>query len=238
MTEDKNPTHDARYFDELLAKLRDIRNSNRRSGQKVADILALTADYDGDNTVNHFAPIVQQLNDLAFMERFANMLQMDAESYAKSKVEFSVTDVEESAMELIDFNYNCSDAFNYQCFTGEKEGGEDDDDTGLVCILLPEELKTINIDYVVLKIANMNYFVNVFSSLVSRYRRAYEILADLDKEVIGSWEYKFFPYVSLIPYKHEGDAVFIFSHFEVDMSEPDAVCRTLYVVYTFDTTVS
>ncbi len=235
MTEDMTPTHDARYFDELLAKLREIRNSNRRSGQKVADILALTADYDGDNTVNYFAPIVQVLNELSLMNRFANMLQMDAESYAKSRIEFKVKTVGESAKEFINHNYMYSDVFNYQCFDGESEEDEDDE---FESVLFPEELKTINVKYIVLKISNMNYFVNVFSGLDSRYRRAYEILADLDKEVIGSWEYKSFPYISLIPYKDEGDAIFKFSHFEVDMSEPDAVYRTLYVVYTFDTTVS
>ena len=41
-----------------------------------------------------------------------------------------------------------------------------------------------------------------------------------------------------ISLKDWGDAMFQFSHFEVDLREPDSQYRTLYVVYRYDTTVS
>jgi hypothetical protein len=41
-----------------------------------------------------------------------------------------------------------------------------------------------------------------------------------------------------IDYKLDGMALFEFSHFEVDLREPDSQYRTLYVVYRYDTTAS
>ena len=48
--------------------------------------------------------------------------------------------------------------------------------------------------------------------------------------IVGVW--------FLIAYKDWGDAMFQFSHFEVDLREPDSQYRTLYIVYRYDTTVS
>ncbi len=42
----KNPDNRPDYFDELLARLRDIRASEKRFYQKVRDIFALSSDYD------------------------------------------------------------------------------------------------------------------------------------------------------------------------------------------------
>jgi len=42
----KNPDGRADYFDELLARIRDIRTSELRFYQKVRDLLALSSDYD------------------------------------------------------------------------------------------------------------------------------------------------------------------------------------------------
>lgn len=38
----------ADYFDELLARIRDIRSSERLFYQKIADIYAMSIDYDAD----------------------------------------------------------------------------------------------------------------------------------------------------------------------------------------------
>ena len=42
----KNPDGRPDYFDELLAKIRDIRTSEKRFYQKVRDLLSLSSDYD------------------------------------------------------------------------------------------------------------------------------------------------------------------------------------------------
>lgn len=42
----KNPDGRPDYFDELLARIRDIRASEKRFYQKVRDLLALSSDYD------------------------------------------------------------------------------------------------------------------------------------------------------------------------------------------------
>ncbi len=235
MTEDKNPTHDARYFDELLEKLRDIRSSNRRSGQRVADILALTADYDGDNTVNYFAPYVQQLDELSFMERFANMLQMKAEAFAKSRIELEVNDIVGWADDFFCADHRTANTFKSQCYAGDEVC---DEEGAIISYLLPEELKTSHIKYIVLKIDNIDYFVDVFSEINNHDKRAYKILAELDKEVILCVDNKKFPNTVFIPYNENADALFGFSHFEMDMSEPEADYRTLYVVYSYFYSVS
>lgn len=42
----KNPNGRPDYFDELLARIRDIRASEKRFYQKVRDLFALSDDYD------------------------------------------------------------------------------------------------------------------------------------------------------------------------------------------------
>lgn len=42
----KNPDGRADYFDELLARIRDIRASEKRFYQKVRDLMSLSSDYD------------------------------------------------------------------------------------------------------------------------------------------------------------------------------------------------
>jgi len=60
----KNGAHFGKdYFDELLEQIRDIRASERRFYQKITDIYALSADYDGrsDLTKNFFATVQNKL---------------------------------------------------------------------------------------------------------------------------------------------------------------------------------
>lgn len=45
----KNPDNRPDYFDELLARIRDIRASEKRFYQKVRDLFALSSDYDGSD---------------------------------------------------------------------------------------------------------------------------------------------------------------------------------------------
>ena len=44
----KNPDGRPDYFDEMLARIRDIRASEKRFYQKVRDLFALSSDYQGD----------------------------------------------------------------------------------------------------------------------------------------------------------------------------------------------
>ena len=56
----KNPDGRPDYFDELLARIRDIRASEKRFYQKVRDLFALSVDYDAtDKSTQMFYAIVQ-----------------------------------------------------------------------------------------------------------------------------------------------------------------------------------
>lgn len=58
----KNPDGRPDYFDEMLARIRDIRASEKRFYQKVRDLFALASDYDKtDQAVQQFFASVQNL---------------------------------------------------------------------------------------------------------------------------------------------------------------------------------
>lgn len=58
----KNPDGRPDYFDEMLARIRDIRASEKRFYQKVRDLFALAADYDKtDQATQQFFAMVQNL---------------------------------------------------------------------------------------------------------------------------------------------------------------------------------
>ena len=58
----KNPDGRPDYFDEMLARIRDIRASEKRFYQKVRDLFALAVDYDkSDETTQTFFATVQNL---------------------------------------------------------------------------------------------------------------------------------------------------------------------------------
>ena len=58
----KNPDGRSDYFDEMLARIRDIRASEKRFYQKVRDLFSLSADYDkSDETTQTFFATVQNL---------------------------------------------------------------------------------------------------------------------------------------------------------------------------------
>lgn len=58
----KNPDGRSDYFDEMLARIRDIRASEKRFYQKVRDLFALSTDYDKtDQTTQQFFATVQNM---------------------------------------------------------------------------------------------------------------------------------------------------------------------------------
>lgn len=68
----KNPDGRPDYFDEMLARIRDIRASEKRFYQKVRDLFALSADYDKtDQATQQFFATVQNLLLYAVTEQTA-----------------------------------------------------------------------------------------------------------------------------------------------------------------------
>ncbi|MBV5268115.1 MAG: virulence RhuM family protein, partial [Burkholderiaceae bacterium] len=58
----KNPDGRPDYFDEMLARIRDIRASEKRFYQKVRDLFALSSDYDNtDQATQQFFATVQNM---------------------------------------------------------------------------------------------------------------------------------------------------------------------------------
>ena len=68
----KNPDGRPDYFDEMLARIRDIRASEKRFYQKVRDLLALSSDYDKtDKATQVFFATVQNLLIFAVTQQTA-----------------------------------------------------------------------------------------------------------------------------------------------------------------------
>jgi hypothetical protein len=73
----KNPDGQPDYFDEMLARIRDIRASEKRFYQKVRDLFALSSDYDKtDKSTKDFFAIVQNQLLYAVTQRTAAELIM------------------------------------------------------------------------------------------------------------------------------------------------------------------
>ena len=73
----KNPDGRPDYFDEMLARIRDIRASEKRFYQKVRDLLALSSDYDKtDQATQTFFATVQNLLLYAVTQKTAAELIM------------------------------------------------------------------------------------------------------------------------------------------------------------------
>lgn len=73
----KNPDGRPDYFDEMLARIRDIRASEKRFYQKVRDLFALSSDYDKtDRTTQVFFATVQNLLIFAVTQKTAAELIM------------------------------------------------------------------------------------------------------------------------------------------------------------------
>lgn len=74
----KNPDGRPDYFDEMLARIRDIRASEKRFYQKVRDLFALAADYDKtDQATQQFFAAVQNMLLYAVTQRTAAEIVLD-----------------------------------------------------------------------------------------------------------------------------------------------------------------
>ena len=74
----KNPDGRPDYFDEMLARIRDIRASEKRFYQKVRDLFALASDYDkSDQATQQFFAGVQNLLLFAVTQKTAGELAVN-----------------------------------------------------------------------------------------------------------------------------------------------------------------
>ena len=228
----KTKPNESQYFAELLKRIRDIRSSERSATAKIADVVATAVDYDSKTAARLLGSYIKQLSEQDAIERFANKLIFYAETKAECKQTMTMEGIEIVAHAFIYDNSFKQDIYDYPSFQGnyeEEDGGQ---------VSLPEELQNFRGSSMVLKIEDLDRLIDTFCSRNTYYRRAYAILADLDKQILECVENGVFPDWILIPYKDDGDAMFEFSHFEVDLREPDEEYRTLYVVYRYDTTAS
>lgn len=232
-----NSEHTKLYFKNLLSKIRDIRMSERSPEAKITEIISLAIDNDSDESNGAKAEIYSILSkyNYAGKVRLANFVIYIAEGYAMYDNALTVKNLADFIKQELSSIMNTQGIYDFPSFNAEYEYDEDGN-PGYA--LLPEELKGFRGRSMVLKIEDMDRLIDTFCDRDTYYRRAYAILADLDKQVLDSVEEGKFEDWILIPYKDDGDAMFEFSHFEVDLREPDEKYRTLYVVYRYDTTAS
>lgn len=238
-TEDR----EQQYFDDLLARVRDIRASERTPRQKVADIISLAADYDKEDAIPLLSLLNSRMTALGTNGdlRFANCMIMSVERWAECHHPLTMKDIETSLREWLMGADNNQHIYEFPSFSGICEDDEEDNEENLIpdtTVSLPKELAGFKGGSMILKIEDMDRFIDTFCSRNTYYRRAYDILAELDKQVLESLEAGTFPQWIDVDYKDGGWAFFEFSHFEADLREPDSQFRTLYVVYRYDTTAS
>ena len=233
-----------KYFDDLLAKIREIRASEKTPKQKVTDIVSLAIDYDTENATPLLSQLYSRITALGTNGdlRFANCMIMNVERWAEYHHALSLKDIEEQQRYWLMDADNNQHIYEFPCFSGIRvvDGADEGEEycEPETSVLLPKELENFKGGSMILKIEDMDRFVDTFCSRNTYYRRAYDILHELDKRVLEELEAGEFSSWIDIEYKEGGWAFFEFSHFEVDLREPDSQYRTLYVVYRFDTTAS
>ena len=111
------------------------------------------------------------------------------------------------------------------------------DDTS-VSIVLPKGLPGKH-GVTILVVSNLKYFLEMFTlGDYDRYFRPYEILAELEKQVMEDVLSGEIATTYLVDYKRDpmsdGDVIFDFSHFEVNTeTEPDENYRSLYIYFEY-----
>ena len=231
-----------KYFDDLLAKIREIRASEKTPMQKVADIVSCAIDYDNAAAPILFHKLSSKIAALGTNGdlRFANCMIMSVERWTECHHPLTMKSIEEQQRYWLMDADNNQHIYEYPSFSGIYEDDEEEEDSLVpeTMVSLPKELEGFKGGSMILKIEDMDRFIDTFCSRNTYYRRAYDILAELDKQVLESLEEGAFPQWTDVEYKDGGWANFEFSHFEVDLREPDSQYRTLYVVYRYDTTAS
>ncbi len=121
----KNPDGRPDYFDEMLARIRDIRASEKRFYQKIRDLFALSSDYDTtDKATQMFFAEVQ--NKLLFAVSNQTAAEIIIKRAASSKDNMGLTNWKGSIVRKQDIyiakklfmvmNYHCMKKITYQSF--------------------------------------------------------------------------------------------------------------------------
>ena len=86
-----------KYFDDLLARVRDIRASERTPRQKVADIISLASDYDKEDAIPLLSLLNSRMTALGTNGdlRFANCMIMSVERWAECHHPLTMKSIEE-----------------------------------------------------------------------------------------------------------------------------------------------
>ena len=119
----------------------------------------------------------------------------------------------------------------------EKTHYEWGDDTS-TSIVLPKGLPGKH-GATILMVSNLKYFLDMFTlGDYDRYFRPYEILAELERQVMEDAFNGVIEPTYLASYKRDpmsdGDVIFDFSHFEVNTeTEPDENYRSLYIYFEY-----
>ena len=233
----KQGTVDPRYFDIELLRIRNIRDRERSPKRKIINLLEIASDFDEKDSIGDLRETVNELNQLDDdgLERMFNYLCLVSEVYASEHILMRVKNLCNIIRESVNDMAKNPDLYNYTCYRGKYEKDENGDP---VSVSLPQELEGYRCRHMILKIMDMDKVIDTFSERDTSHRRAYQILADLDELVLESLERNKFQTWELVSYSCDGEAMFEFSHFEVNTNEPDKKYRTLYVVYRYDSTVS
>lgn len=107
-------------------------------------------------------------------------------------------------------------------------------------VILPKGLPGKN-GATIFMVSNMKYFLEMYvNGDNDRYLRPYEILADLERQVMEDAITGEISYTYLVDYKRPGPGgetayiIFDFSHFEVNTeTEPDEKYRSLYIYFEY-----
>ncbi len=219
-------------IEEMLAEIREMRLNIHFAPSMISAVLTIATDYTADNSLQLLLGWKPLMAEKVHCERLANYLFCRAEEMLMEQKTLTMDTFKHLAESFYNSNGHNQSLYDFTSFQGMPEGEDGE------YVSLPETLRSFKGTSMVLKIENLDKLTDTFCSRNTYYRRAYAILADLDEEVLGYVEKGVFPAWAYISYKDGGDAIFQFSHFEVDQREPDEKYRTLYVVYRFDTTVS
>ncbi len=238
MKDKENMKYDSEYFEDILTEIKKIRCSEKSRFRKLQDAIATACDYEENEKINGFVFMhcESKLGEPLHLRRFLNMLLMRAEQKAKLKTTMKVNEIDQMLTYFMDSNLCEQDIYDYSSFSGEY--GMKDKDGNPQSVWLPEELKGVKTEHVVLKVIDMWRVMETFCGLDSRYKRAFALLSEVESEMVEGFKSEKLPLWINPDYKDGGVAMFTFSHFELDTDEPNDEFRTLYVVYEYDTTAS
>ncbi len=231
--------HDAQYYELLRQKIRDIRQSEMTARKKIKELIDTAVDYDAERDADKMSEALQTMSlmDNVRLMRMFNALSMLVEESLRYK-HLTTLDTFCRRVEELSLHVNRYPlAYLYTCYAAdydEEEWEKNENEEPMVS--LPEELLHKKFYRIILRVLDADYILETFP-WGHRYNiSGYDILAKLEKEVMG-YEDGLFPSMPMVPYNSESDVVFEFSHFEINTEDPDASYHTLYVFYQFSNTV-